>query len=230
MRRQSALRCVPRHGFVPGRGRAFKVLSQQPQQSCVPMPTQLPGNNATTHGAPATAVQLHGLVRVVQAARSEWRSVAAGSSGETDAKLTCARLLVASSSRKDSAEGLALLSELLAQGVKPSEVQFNICVGRFLRGDYAECRTALIQLVRSEPANERAAAFLEILRSHVSEHGKWGLVWLGLGVLVALGGAYAIYTWRGREDAAAALGGVPAWRGGGAGRSRDDWSSRQRRR
>ena len=183
--------------------------------------------------------------RPTQSARATLQA-ALGAPGEADAKLSLARLLAGSPIRRESAEGLALLSDLTLSGVRQSEVQFTTCAARFLRGDYAECRLALVQLVRSEPGNERAAALLEVLRSHVAEHGKWGLLLLGLGVVVVVGGAYLFASaWAARAARdRPATGGVPSWRRAAAGHrsnessswfgfggsSRDDdWSSRSRR-
>ena len=89
----------------------------------------------------------------------------------------------------------APLSPPPVAGYKTSDVSFAIVQALYMRGHYREAREQLTALIRSDPQNERAAAFLELLRETVVSEGRVGLALIVVGGLVAVAAGATVLGW-----------------------------------
>ena len=122
------------------------------------------------------------------------------------------------------AEAVAQLASLLSSGYRLSDTAFWLAVAHMKNGNFSAARVQLAGLVRADPANERAAALLELYKAEVRREGRRGFLLglLGVGAAVLLV-TLSTYAWRSyrttRTDAATAGQWVAAQFPGGAGAS-----------
>jgi hypothetical protein len=133
--------------------------------------------------------------------RQQTASAARKGADEAAATFEYARLAVFSDKEATRREALSHLSSLAAGGFRPSETAFWLAAGQMQSGQFSGARETLSDLVRRDPANERAAALLEIYKRRVKEEGWKGLAMTAGGVALAV---------------AILVLGVWAWRRGGA--------------
>lgn len=130
------------------------------------------------------------------------KASASGTDAERDTNFAYAKLAIFCSDRRTAASGVSELSALSGSGYKPSESAFWLAVGQMETGSFAAARSTLASLVRADPANERAAALLEIFKQRVWREGKRGLLLVGGGALLAVALAVGLIWWRNSAAAA----------------------------
>jgi hypothetical protein len=130
---------------------------------------------------------------------AESARTASGTDSEKDARFAYAKVGIYSTDRQTAQQALEELVALNGMGYKPSESAFWAAVGHMETGAFAAARSQLASLVRTDPANERAAALLEIYKSRVRSDGKRGLLLIG-GAVLLVAGALAFWFYRGRSS------------------------------